>query len=67
MRSGRRWLLGEWRSEVEYSGGMIQVWSASTELVLACDREPGACGRRGNVYPRSIHGIIHSITAASEQ
>ena len=67
MQSGRRWLLSEWRSEVDYSGGMIQVWSASTELVLAWDQEPGVGGRRGDAYPRSIHGIIHSITAAVVQ
>ena len=59
MQSDSRWLLSEWRSEVEYSRGMIQVWSASTELVLVCDQEPDVCGRRGDVYPRSIQGIIH--------
>jgi len=67
MQSGCRWLLSEWRSEVEYSWGMIQVWSASTDLVLVCDQEPGICGRRGDVYPRSTHGIIHSLTTAGKQ
>ena len=67
MQSGCRWLLSEWRLEVEYSGSMIQVWSTSTELMLACGHEPGVCVRSGNVYPRSIHGMIHSITAAEDQ
>lgn len=52
---------------MEHSGGMVQLGGTSTKLILACDQEPGVQGRRSDVHPRNIHGIIHSLTAAGQQ
>lgn len=41
--------------------------SASTKLVLVSVQEPGVWENGSDVHPRSIYGIIHSITAAAHQ
>lgn len=46
---------------------MSQLGSVGTKLALVCDQESGVQGRRGDVHPRSIHGIIQSITEAGHQ
>ncbi len=42
---------------------MVWLGTASTELVLACDQELFVRGRRSDMQQRSVHRLIHSITA----